>query len=230
MTTQFGGFLPGKQPTFVLYAQFISDLLPLIDDMTELKVTLYAMWAIQQREGTYRYLLRRDFTANAPFMAGIGGEAALDDGLGRACERGSLLPANVELGGAPERLYFINTELGRAAYEQIRLGLWQPGNERLPVEILPERPNIYRLYEDHFGGLTPMIADMLKDAEKEFPLSWIVEAMRIAVAKNARNWRFVQSVLDRWQREGKQNAVAQRPDERDGKRYISGEYADFLEW
>lgn len=75
-----------------------------------------------------------------------------------------------------------------------------------------------------------MIADMLKDTEKDFPLSWIIEAMRIAVAKNVRNWRFVQGILDRWQREGKGNAVDQRPHERDGKRYISGEYADFLEW
>lgn len=225
---QFSGFLPGKQPTFAIYAQFISDLLPLIDDVTELKVTLFAMWAIQQREGTYRYLLRRDFTANAAFVAGIGGETALDAGLTRACERGSLLSAEVELGDETERLYFINTEMGRAAFEQIRLGLWQPGGERL--EILPERPNIYRLYEDHFGGLTPMIAEMLKDAEKDFPLSWIVEAMRIAVAKNARNWRFVQGVLDRWQREGKQNAVAQRPDEPDGKRFVPDGYADFLGW
>jgi len=228
--TKFSGFLPGKQPTFAVYAQFISDLLPLIDNVTELKVTLYAMWAIQQREGTFRYLLRRDFTANTVFVAGVGGEAALDEGLTRACARESLLCAKVELGETPERLYFINTEMGRAAFEQVRLGLWQPGSERLPVEILPERPNIYRLYEDHFGQLTPMIADMLKDTEKDFPLSWIIEAMRIAVAKNVRNWRFVQAILDRWQREGKGNAVDQRPDERDGKRYISGEYADFLEW
>lgn len=84
--TKFSGFLPGKQPTFAVYAQFISDLLPLIDNVTELKVTLYAMWAIQQREGTFRYLLRRDFTANTVFMAGVGGETALDDGLTRACE------------------------------------------------------------------------------------------------------------------------------------------------
>ncbi|MBK8034778.1 MAG: DnaD domain protein [Chloroflexi bacterium] len=227
--TKFNGFLPGKQPTFAVYTQFISELLPLIDHVVELKVTLYAMWAIQQREGTFRYLLRRDFTVNAAFMAGIGGEAALDDGLARACARETLLSTEVELGESPERLYFINTALGRTALEQVRLGLWQPGHEGL-VEILPERPNIYRLYEDHFGQLTPMIADMLKDAEKDFPLNWIIEAMRIAVAKNARNWRFVQGILDRWQREGKGNAVDQRPDERDGKRYISGEYADFLEW
>jgi len=228
--TPFSGFLPGKQPTFAVYAQFVTDLLPQIDDLIELKVTIYAMWAIQQREGTYRYLLRRDFTSSAELLAGIGGETGLDHGLAQACVRGSLLSVEVELGESNERLYFINTQMGRNGYEQVRLGLWQPGSERLPVEILPERPNIYRLYEDHFGSLTPMIADMLKDAEKEFPLSWIVEAMRIAVAKNALNWRFVQAVLDRWQREGKGNAVAQRPDERDGKRYITGEYADFIEW
>ncbi len=235
MNEHFDGFLPGKQPTFTLPSAFIAELLPLIDDLAELKVTLYFMWAIQQREGRTRYLRRQDFLKDGDFMAGLAGMdfepgATLDAALDRACARGTLLRADVRLAGAVEPLYFINTELGRAGVEQIRAGGWMPGLGDAPVEIMPERPNIYRLYELNIGPLTPLIADSLKDAEKEYPAGWIEEAMLVAVESNARNWRYIRAVLDRWQREGKQqHEVHERPDEQDGRRFITGKYADFIE-
>jgi DnaD/phage-associated family protein len=234
MTESFDGFAPGKQPTFSIYSAFISELLPKIDDLAELKVTLYFMWAVQQRDGRFRYLRRQDFLEDTGFMAGLAGfdfspEATLDAALASACERGTLLCASVTLAGEEEPLYFINSQLGRAAVEQIERGGWLPSFADAPVEIIPPRPNVYRLYEDNIGPLTPMIADTLKDAEKEYPASWIEEAIRIAVENNARSWRFVQVVLDRWQREGKKDATSERPAEQDGQRFVTGKYADYIE-
>jgi DnaD/phage-associated family protein len=215
-------------------AAFISELLPRIDDLAEMKITLYFMWAIQQRDGRFRYLRRRDFLNDAAFMAGLAGldfepGATLDAALSRACARGTLLCTEITLGGETEQLYFINTELGRDALEQVKRGGWLPGFGDDPIEILPDRPNIYRLYEDNIGPLTPLIADTLKDAEREFPMAWIEEAIRIAVESNARSWRFIQAILDRWQKEGKKDAPTERPAEQDGRRYITGKYADFIE-
>lgn len=231
---EFDGFPAGKQPQFVIPSAFISDLLPRIDDLAELKITLYFIWAIQQREGRYRYLRRRDFINDEAFMAGLAGldfapDATLDAALGRACQRGTLLSVDLTIGGEVERLYFINTELGREAYAQVQRGEWKPGFTDSPVEIIPDRPNIYRLYEDNIGPLTPLIADTLRDAEKEYPMRWIEDAIRVAVESNARKWSFVQAVLDRWHREGKQDAPAERPAEQDGRRYVTGKYADYIE-
>ncbi len=231
---QFDGFAPGRQPTFAIYTAFISDLLPRIDDLAELKVTLYFMWAVQQREGRFRYLRRRDFLNDNAFMAGLAGldfapEATLDVALEYACARGTLLLAEVMVAGEAEQLYFINTELGREALAQVQRGEWLPSFTDAPVEIIPDRPNVYRLYEDNIGPLTPLIADTLRDAEKDFPATWIEEAIRIAVESNARKWSFVQAILDRWQREGKKDATAERPAEQDGRRYVTGKYADFIE-
>jgi len=233
MNKKFTGFLPGKQPTYTVPTAFISDLLPLIDDLAELKVTFYFMWAIQQREGRFRYLRRRDLLKDADFMAGLAesdlqAEATLDDALERACTRGSLLRTEVTLAGEVEPLYFINTESGRTALEQIRSGDWLPSFTNEPVEIIPERPNIFRLYEANIGPLTPLISDALKDAEKEYPAAWIEDAMRIAVESNARSWRFIHAVLDRWQREGKQDETPKRPSEQDGRRFITGKDADVI--
>lgn len=235
MIQKFAGFPAGKARLTSLPAAFFSDLLPLIDDLAELKLTLYAFWAIQQREGRFRFLLRQDFAQADDLMRGLEKAAgqpaddALDAALARACERGTLLSADVVLEGQPERLYFINTEVGRKAQELIERGAWRRSEAGQAVEIMPERPNIFHLYEANIGPLTPMIAETLKDAEREYPADWLEEAVRIAVEANARSWRFIQAVLDRWKKEGRAHEVAERPDHRDGQRYISGEYADFIE-
>jgi DnaD/phage-associated family protein len=155
----------------------------------------------------------------------------LEQALARAVERGTLLRVEVTLSETTESLYFINAEPGREALELIARGEWKPGEGDLPVEILPERPNIYRLYEENIGPLTPLIAETLRDAETEYPVQWIADAIRVAVENNAAHWNFVRAVLQRWKKEGRRSEIAERSDEStgDGERYVSGKYADFIE-
>jgi DNA replication protein len=217
-------------------AQFYSELLPMIDDLAELKLTIFCFWALHQREGSSRYLLREDFYDDDALVAGllaIDPAATMDQmltaALNRAMERGTLICAEVELDNGSETLYFMNSKKGRSAIAQIRAGEWQPGDENHPVEILPERPNIYRLYEANIGALTPIVADHLKDAEKDYPPEWIEEAIRGAVVNNKRSWRYIQAILKRRESEGKQGELAGRPTGQNGQQYVSGEFADFIE-
>jgi DNA replication protein len=235
---KFSGFPPGRFSMTSLPAPFFSELLPLIDDLAELKVLLFCFWALPQKEGRFAYLRRRDFVQNEALMRGLavidphaGAEVLLDVTLAGAAEHGTLLRAEVTLADErAETLYFVNTARGRAAVEQLAAGRWQPGDLENPVEILPERPNIYQLYERNIGPLTPMITDELKDAEKEFPAEWLEEAMRVAVAANKRSLRYIRAILERWRGEGKDHDEADQGNRgQAGKRYISGEYADFIE-
>lgn len=233
MTPPFAGFPAGKPRTFSLPTGVITDLLPLIDDVYELKVTLFAFYAVQQREGHFRYLRHADFAGHEPLMASLHQDPdRLDAALERAVQRGTLLRAEVALASGTEALYFINAEPGRAAIEQIEAGAWKPDADEHPVEVLPERPNIYRLYEEKIGPLTPFIAEHLRDAEQEYPAGWVADAIHIAAERNAQRWNYIQSVLERWKKEGKRDEIASRPDERserDGTRYVSGKYADFID-
>lgn len=68
-------------------------------------------------------------------------------------------------------------------------------------EVRPTQ-NIYTLYENVVGPINSLIADELKDAEERFPWEWIVEAFKEAATKNARNWKYIYTILDRWEREG----------------------------
>lgn len=231
----FRGFKAGRVRHIRLPATFFSDLLPLVDDLAELQVTLFCFYALHQKEGDYRYLRRRDFDA-APWLAEALRAAcpqqepaqALDAALARAAARGTLLRARPALDSGSEDLYFLNTAAGRAAVAQIRAGRYRPGDAHRPVEILPERPNIFALYEANIGALTPLIADELRDAEAEYPAAWLEEALRLAVEHNKRNWRYIRAILERWRREGKDGGLAGRPDQADGKKYISGQYAAFI--
>ncbi|MEQ8672828.1 MAG: DnaD domain protein [Aggregatilineales bacterium] len=235
--TQFKGFSEGRTEMSQLPAEFFTELVPLIDDLAELKLMLFCFWALPQKEGKYRYLRRADFLDNQPLLDGLqaidpakSAQELLDQALNKALERGALLQATVTHESATETLFFVNTVLGRDAVAQINSGQYIPADEGNPVEILPPRLTIYKLYEDNIGMLTPIIADELKDMEKTFPPAWVEEGIRIAVQSNKRNLRYIRAILERWRTEGKDEGEnAKGHSEQDGERYIRGKYADFID-
>jgi DNA replication protein len=232
---RYSGFPAGKVRFTRIPAPFFSELLPQIDDLVELKITLYALWQLERMENEPRYLQSEDFSDDELFMKGLASskKAAkkdLDQGLERAVERGTLLRVQLELDGEERTFYFLNSSRGRQAVEQIEKGEWKPsGDARYPIELAQERPNIFKLYELHIGALTPMIADALKEAEAEFPGAWIEEALRIAVENNVRKWNYVEAILRRWQEEGRDEGRHQRDTEKDRRKYVEGEFSDFIE-
>jgi DnaD/phage-associated family protein len=229
--TDFKGFTPGKTQLTSIPAQFFSELLPQIDDLGELKVTLYAMWALEQMEGEFRYLRFEDFLEDETFMAGMTSREALEKALDRAVKRGTLLQVALTLDEDElRRFYLINTPRGQTALDAIQKGDWQPSGDReYPIALDLERPNIFRLYEQHIGPLTPIMGDVLTEAESTFPAVWIEEAVRIAVENNVRKWRYIQAILDSWQREGKHERTDRRRPQEDARKYVEGEFADFIE-
>jgi DNA replication protein len=206
----FSGFPPGKTSTVAIHAQFFSDLLPLIADLGELKVVLFCYWALLQKEGFYRYLTRADFCGDGEQVAGVGlDDTALDQALALAVEHGILLHAIISIDGAEKALYFVNTARGRAAVQQINAGRWQP-DDKHHVEILPERPNIYTLYENNIGPLTSAIAERLRDAEEDYPYDWIVDAINAGIDNNVRRWAYISAILESWKKEGKSDEASGR--------------------
>ena len=204
-----GKNLIGEQQPVALPAAFFFDLLPVIDDLAELKVTIFAQASLQQKEGDYRFLRFDEFADDEPLMRGL---TVIDDSaparellasaLGKTVARGTLLMAEINIAGGTRRFYTGADEAGRALQRRIQAGHWQPAADG-EIELLPPRPSIYGLYEDNIGVLTPMIVDSLKDAEATYKSDWIEEAMRLAVEGNKRNWRYIKAILERWQREGR---------------------------
>lgn len=64
------------------------------------------------------------------------------------------------------------------------------------------RPNVFRIYEQEIGVLTPVISDKLKIAEDDHTAQWVAAAIRIASANSKRSWAYVDAILRRWQVDG----------------------------
>jgi DnaD/phage-associated family protein len=214
---KFTGFTDSE--TFTrLPDSFFHHLLNTIADTDELKVMLYAIWRIEHIDGPFRTLCITDFD---PKDLGLTA-AEVVSGLNKAVERGSLLKSAHEA----DVFYFLNSPRGRAAAQAFAKGDWRASAQVRPVPV--ERPNIFKLYEENIGPLTPMIADILREAEQEYRNEWFEEAFEIAVTRNVRNWKYVEAILKRWKEKGKNERKDQQNAGEDFKRYSEGEFSDYL--
>jgi DNA replication protein len=223
----FSGFPAGKIRTIPVPTLFFTELLPQIEHLGELKVTLYCFLRLSIKEGTMRYVRRAELLGDTILLNGLAvykheAEAALDEALERATARGTLLHVELESASGKEDLYFMNTPKGRAAVEAMTRGEWRPTpDDDTPVEVLVDRPNVFTLYEQNIGPLTPLIADELRDIESEYPAEWIEEAIKEAVSNNARSLRYVGKILENWQAQGKTDRGQERGNlEKNRRRYL----------
>lgn len=225
----FSGFLEDTNRLVPLPVEFFEDLLAQVDHLGELKVILFALGHIG-RSGDYaNCILWQDFTTDPKLMSSLGNnpaeaEAALQDCLARAVERGALIrvESSDPQGGQP--YFYINSPRGRSAARILQQGGQSPAVHSPGGWSMPEKDNIFQLYEANFGPLTPMMAEMLKDAEKNHPPEWIEEAMHIAIQNNIRRWRYVEAILRSWKEEGRHGGDSESPQE-DYRRYLKSRYA-----
>ena len=230
---KFEGFPAGELRFTSVPDLFFAELLPAIDDLAELKVTLHVIW-LRQRAGK-QVVTQAELAADESLARGLSAladdpESALAKGLAQAVARGSLLHALVETEEGAQDVYLLNSEGGRQALARIQSGeLGTVGAVVLDRPSVEPRPNIFELYEDNIGLLSPMLAEELRDAEATYPSSWIEDAFRIAVTKNARNWRYIRAILERWATEGKDDGTSQRDTEKKARWYTDEEFEQFFE-
>ncbi len=203
---------------------FFSDLLPEIDDINELKVTL-AVFGIIGQKRVHRFVTLEELRENGAVMSCIDGEDSPVEALHRILEtgvgRGTLLRLTLDENGEQRELYFLNTEADREVRDRMHRRELSPGETEVE-----EKPNIFVMYEQNIGVLTPMIVEELKEAEEAYPSSWIEDAFREAVSLNKRSWRYISRILERWSSEGRYHGEPGRHSEKkpDTDKYIRGKY------
>lgn len=89
--------------------------------------------------------------------------------------------------------------------------LINPHFNQPPLHRKPGGQDIFSLYEENFGLVTPMTAELLMDAEKTYPLEWIKAAMRECVRNNTRRWSYCQAILERYRRDGFDHDSRKKP-------------------
>jgi DnaD/phage-associated family protein len=235
----FAGFPAGKQPTTPIPNLFFSELLPLVDNLAELKVTLHLFWLIGRKRGALRYARLAELLKDERLISGLvtesaTGEVVLRDALERSVARGTLLQVAVQRGATAEEWYMVNSPSGRDVLERLRAGdLDLLIDEAEDLQLQMERPTIFVLYEQNIGMLTPMIAEELREAERQYPAEWIADAFREAVTANKRSWKYVHAILERWRVEGRKDTRGRGevPEDAEARRrhYVPEGYEDLIE-
>ncbi len=234
---KFAGF-PARMQYTPIPNVFLSTLLPQISDLAELKTTLHIFGALYRKKGSPRFVTYQELLGDMSLARSLGQlsvppEQALRNALAAATGRGTLLHLALDRDGESQDLYFLNTETDRQAVVKIENGeLELPGlkaRDKTPTAT-GELPDIFTLYEQNIGLLTPMLADELREAEKLYPESWLREAIKEAVDLNKRNWRYIAAILERWSREGKGSGTHQRDSKKtDPDKYIKGKYGHMVQ-
>lgn len=190
-------------------------LLEEIRDLAELKVVLRGLWLLHHKRQGPRSVSLAEFLSDPTLLRALGTGAEPGDaggaaeqirrGLRQAVRRGVFL---VHGSGPDDTVFVVNNDAGRRALA------WLKDNGTVIREVAGpdeaparprERPNIFALYEDTIGTLTPIVAERLKEAEDRYPPGWIREAFEIAALENKRNWQYIAAILARWGSEGKGN-------------------------
>jgi DnaD/phage-associated family protein len=228
----FPGF-PARSRLTPLPELFFSRLLPETDSLTELKVVLHIFWRLYQKKDSPKFITYDDLLSDETLMAGLAGTAGsaevLRGALDSAVSRGALLHAVLEDSGQPQDAYLINSEASRNAVSALHRGASSmPAQRQAPGT--PAVPNIFTLYEQNIGLLTPMIVEELKEAESLYPAAWIEDAFREAAALNKRSWRYIARILERWSVEGKGSGESGRDSKkkRGPERYLGGRYGHLV--
>lgn len=172
-------------------APLLGEMLAEIADDAELRCVLRFLWHQAQVPGSPKRVPAERMRTDGVLLAALGSEERVERGVRLALGHGLLIEADGWL--------LLNTPQNRRSAGRL---------ERAPetttaAPSAAERPNVFQCYEENIGMLTPMIADELMDAEKAYPVGWVEDAIREAVASNARSWRYIAAVLERWQKEGR---------------------------
>jgi len=224
MSTHFNGFQEDKKEFTGIPDVFFRELLPKLEDINEIKLCLYILWKAYAIGDFGMPVTTADILLDEIFMSGLksssdGAEKLVANILNKMVVSNILIKIRSESIEEPD-IYFINSPLGRKAATD-------KSQKLQPVKTTLDQiqPNIFRLYQENIGPLTPIIADALREAEDNYPVEWVEEAIKIAVQNNVRRWRYVDSILDRWQKEGR-DGTDREDDQEDYRRYIKGEYGE----
>ncbi len=220
---KFSGIPPGSLKFTPVPNIVFSELLPLMDDVAQIQVTLHIFYLLSQKKGSPRFVTLKELRADATLMQSLEFKSEqLKRGLEKAVACGALL--QVEADGAA--WYFFNSPESRRALEKIENGeLKLAADMRVIENDVQETPNIFKLYEQNIGTLTPMIAEELKEAEQEYPPEIILHAFRSAAENNVRSWKYVSKILLDWTRRNKHEKT-RRPSSRERRPAITGKLAD----
>jgi DNA replication protein len=235
----FSGF-SDKAEAIPVPGSFFTDLMPAIEDINELKITLYLIWLIKHKKGLIRFVTLPELLNNSLLLnsmlavdSGDSKDIALANAVQMAAKRGTLVEAKIQIGGKQQQIFLLNAVNERKHLDQALRGeITLAGIDSIELRTGPSQSlrDIYSLYEQNIGLISPMIAEELRKAEDAYPRDWLVQAFQEAAELNKRNWRYIVRILERWATEGKDDGKTggYSKKEKDTGKYTRGKFGHMV--
>jgi DnaD/phage-associated family protein len=222
---------------------FFSRYLPALTDGVQIKAFLHFHWRVyrrpQHRPPAVRVAdlvtapaLRRGVRALGVPLEAIG--SAIHGAVGELMDAGLVLAVEEPVDGETVTWLLPNTHEGRTARARLLAGelALGAGGPALAPEEAPagaeEPTNIFVLYEENIGPVTPLLAEELKEAESVYPDVWILDAFRIALERNVRKWSYIRAILEGWRVEGRSDESDRQRGAGTRGRYLEGEFGEYV--
>lgn len=207
----FQGF-PERESLFLnIPTGFFGSLLSEIDNLDELKLILVVFWAFHKDQETLTIFSLDGLAGEEKIMKIFNHDLPrVKNAIDKSLARGSLL--HLIDPKSNSEFYLLNTPESRAVINKVVSGSITLEDACSIDVLLPhEKENIFRLYEENIGAITPLIAEVLQEDEKLFPMTWIRDAIKEAVEHNVHTWKYVHAILESWQKEGRDGKNRQDP-------------------
>jgi len=68
---------------------------------------------------------------------------------------------------------------------------------------------VFTAFEENISQLTPHLSDVIGAAIDELSPAWVLAAIRLAVERNKRSWRYIDGILKSWRAQGHMDYPAQ---------------------
>jgi DNA replication protein len=230
--SNFSGFPPRVDVT-PLPNLFFSELLPLMENTAEIKVLMHIFFLLSRRRGFPKFVSYQELSSDPIIIKSLSALTSnmndiLKESLELAVKHRVLISIPITINDRSDHAYFINNLSEKETFAKIADGMLKIPDIAIRKEepITVDESDIYNLYEQNIGMLTPIMAEELQDAEHRYPPDWIQDAFKEAVRANVRNWKYINSILKRWEREGKKDGQSVRDSrkERDPDKYVRGKH------
>lgn len=209
---------------------FFTQIIPVIRDIVELKVILYIFHCLSQKSTNPAFVTHNELLSSGPAFLFLTKEV-FSKALKSAIQDKAFLHSNLRLQDKQQDIYFANIGSNKELIKQIKrreLTL-KEGFEIHKEEHVHQSSNIFVLYEQNIGMITPILSDELKAAIDLYPAQWIEEAFKEAVLLNKRSWRYIARILERWAREGKSSGADKQGNKKGStNKYIRGKYGHLV--
>ena len=192
-----------------------------IHDVVGLKCVLRIFFLLHRNRSNNGFIEMREVLGDSVLSKALEGNTKDQKRkiIGRVVElavaHGILLTQTIQTAGEKEIRLYLNSLANRKMTDSVQDEI--RSNQPLPVlsvtECSSSGTNVFQLYEELIGIITPMAAERLKDLEKEYSAMSIQEAFRTAASQDKRRLAYVEAILRSGKESDRRNgARGRRPE------------------